>query len=118
MEPYVKTRRNMDRYGVRGRPRIILADDHTLVRCGFEKLLERDYDVIATVGDGRELVHAVVVLRPDVAIVDIGLPIMNGIEAAREIVKEKISTRIVFLSMHTSREYVLEAMQAGGHAYV
>ena len=102
----------------RGRPKIVIAEDHALVRFGIEKILERDYDVIGTVSDGRELVHAVVVLKPAIAIVDIGLPVMNGIEATREIVKEKLDTRVVFVSMHTEPDYVVGALRAGGRAYV
>ena len=102
----------------RGRAKVVIAEDHTMVRCGIEKIIERDYDVVAIVADGRELVNAVVVLKPAVAIVDIGLPGMNGIEAALEIAKETIATRIVFLSMHTEPDYVLAALQAGAHAFI
>ena len=108
----------MDRIVVRGRPKIILAEDHALVRCGIEKLLERDYELVGVVSDGRELVKQVIAIKPDIAIVDIGLPILNGIEAAREIRKEKLATRIIFLSMHTEPDYAVEALRAGGSGYV
>lgn len=100
--------------------RILLADDHAVVRAGLRHLLdsEPDMDIVADTGDGRTAVRLVRDLKPDVAILDIGMPDMNGIEATREIRRETTPTRVICLSMHRERELVDAALLAGVAGYV
>ena len=99
---------------------ILLADDHTIVRQGLRALLESEDDlsVVGEVGDGREAVTAVEELRPDVVVMDIALPGLNGIEAARQITSRPGAPRVIMLSMYTDIEYVLHSLQAGASGYV
>ena len=100
------------------RPRVLLADDHTLVSEGLRKLLEPDFELVGTVEDGRALVQAAARLRPDVILLDISMPVMNGIEAARQISQMKLGAKLVFVTMHADLTYVGEALRAGGSGYV
>jgi two-component system, NarL family, response regulator NreC len=99
---------------------ILLADDHTVVRKGLRLLLESHpgYRVVADAADGREAVAMAVEHRPNVTIVDVGMPILNGIEAARQILAKVPETAVVFLSMHSDESYVLRALKAGARAYL
>ena len=101
-------------------PRVLLVEDHTLVRSGIRLLLERSRDmvVVGEAEDGREAVALAKSLLPDIAIVDVGLPNLNGLQAARQIRKESPRTRILMLSMHGEIEYVREALRAGASGYV
>jgi two-component system, NarL family, response regulator NreC len=103
-----------------GRVRILLADDHTLVRQGLRKLLEErpDWEVIAEAGDGREAVRLAEQQKPDVAILDVAMPLLNGIEATRQITKRVPSTRVLVLSMHADEAYVTQILQAGATGYL
>jgi DNA-binding NarL/FixJ family response regulator len=103
-----------------GRVRILLADDHTLVRQGLRKLLEErpDWEVIAEAGDGREAVRLAEQHKPDVAILDVAMPLLNGIEATRQITKRVPSTRVLVLSMHADEAYVTQILQAGATGYL
>ena len=100
--------------------RIMLADDHTVVRQGLRKVLEEreDWDVIAEAGDGREAVRLAEELNPDVAIIDIAMPLLNGIEATRQIVKRCPLTRVLVLTMHSDEAYVHQILQAGATGYL
>lgn len=98
--------------------RILLADDHTLVLEGIKKLLEPHFEPAGAVEDGRALLEAVKELRPDVVLLDISMPLLNGIDAARQIRKSVPSAKIVFLSMHADPAYVSEAFRAGGSGYL
>ena len=100
------------------RPRILLADDHALFSAGLKSLLEDEFDIVATVTDGRALVQAAKELRPDVIIADISMPLLNGIDAARQLKKEGYHFKILFLSMHTEVPLVTEAFGAGGCGYL
>jgi DNA-binding NarL/FixJ family response regulator len=100
------------------RLRLILADDHSLVLAGFRALLEHEFDVVATAGDGRSLVAAARELHPDIVLLDISMPLLNGIDAARHIRRNSPDTRIIFLSMHSDLEYVREALAAGASGYL
>ncbi len=100
--------------------RILLADDHTIMRKGLRLLLERQagFQVIGEAADGRETVELTDTLRPDVVVLDIAMPNLNGIEAARQIALKQPSTAVVILSMHSDESYVLRALKAGARAYL
>jgi DNA-binding NarL/FixJ family response regulator len=100
--------------------RILLADDHTVVRKGLRLLLESqpDFQVIADAADGRETVALAERLTPDVVVMDVAMPGLNGIEAARQISAKLPHTAIVFLSMHSDEGYVLKALKSGARAYL
>src|SRR5579864_7738239 len=100
--------------------RILLGDDHTLVRHGIRKILEErpDWAVIAEAADGRDAVRLAASLEPDVAVVDIGMPLLNGIEATRQIVKCHPDVRVLILSMHADEPYIIQALKAGARGYL
>lgn len=99
--------------------RVLIADDHTFVRSGLRVLLEGNgFSVIAEAADGRQAVDAAVSLNPDVAIIDVGMPRLNGIEATRQICASGSTTQVVILSMHSDEGYVLRALKAGARAYI
>jgi DNA-binding NarL/FixJ family response regulator len=100
------------------RPTVLLADDHELVLEGLRRVLRTHFEVVGVVTDGLALVKAAAKLRPDIVVVDISMPFLNGIEAARQIRRAQRQSKIVFLSMHCEVVYVSEAFQAGGSAYV
>jgi DNA-binding NarL/FixJ family response regulator len=102
----------------RHRPKIIIADDHTLVAEGCKKLLEADYDVVATVGDGRALVRIAAALKPQVIILDIGMPLLNGLEAGQQIKQLLPSVRLVFLTMNQDEDLAAEAFRRGASGYL
>lgn len=99
-------------------PHIILADDHAIVREGLAHLLEPHFEVIATVGDGRALMDQAASLRPAAIVVDIGMPLLNGLEAVRQIHDSFPELRVVILSQHGDRSYVQAAFRLGASAYV
>jgi len=100
--------------------RILLADDHTVMRAGLRSLLERqpDLEVVAEAADGRHAVELAGSLGPDVVVMDIGMPNLNGIEAARQILDRSPGAAVVILSMHADESYVMRAMKAGARAYL
>ncbi len=100
------------------RPRILLADDHTLVLEGIHKILQDEFDVIGMVEDGRALVEAAQRLDPDVIVLDISMPMLNGLEAARQIKKLMPTSKLIFLTMHGDPTYATEAFQAGASGYL
>jgi DNA-binding NarL/FixJ family response regulator len=99
------------------RPRILLADDHALMLDGFTNLLKPKYAVVGTVEDGKALVEAALRLRPDLIILDITMPILNGIDAAREIRRHLPQVKLLFVTMHTSPTYLQAALEAGANGY-
>jgi DNA-binding NarL/FixJ family response regulator len=100
--------------------RILLADDHTVVRKGLRLLLENHagFKVVADAANGREAVALAEEFTPDVVVMDVAMPILNGIEAARQISAKLPRTAIVFLSMHSDEGYVLKALKTGARAYL
>jgi DNA-binding NarL/FixJ family response regulator len=99
---------------------VFLADDHAVVRDGLRVLLEaqRDISVVGDAANGREAVRQAARLRPDVVVMDIAMPELNGIEAAREIGEVCPSTQIIILSMHSTLEHIFRALQAGACGYL
>jgi len=99
---------------------IVLADDHTVVRQGIRKLLETrdDFQIIGEASDGEEAVKLVLDKQPDVALMDIWMPRLSGIDATRRIGKRGLETKVLVLSMHESRAYVEEVLRAGAAGYV
>lgn len=100
--------------------RIVLADDHTIMRHGLRLVLERqpDFTVVGEANNGREAIDIVVRENPDVAVMDIGMPLLNGIEAAKRIAEERVKTAVVILSMHSDESYILKALRAGARGYL
>jgi DNA-binding NarL/FixJ family response regulator len=103
-----------------GAVRILLGDDHTVVRQGLRKILEEQpgWQVIAQASDGREAVQQTLALLPDVAVLDIAMPLLNGIEATRQIVRRAPAVHVLILSMHAEEAYVTQAVQAGAKGYL
>jgi DNA-binding NarL/FixJ family response regulator len=99
-------------------PRVILADDHKILLEAFRKLLEPHYEVVATVSDGRALLTAASTLKPDVILLDIGMPLLNGLEAARQLKNKLPAVRLIFLTMQEDPELAVEAMRAGASGYL
>jgi two-component system, NarL family, response regulator NreC len=100
--------------------RILLGDDHTLLRHGLRKILEDkpDWEVVAEAGNGRDAVDAAMTLKPDVAILDVGMPLLNGIDATRQIVRKTPECKVLILSMHSDETYITRALQAGAKGYL
>ena len=100
--------------------RVLLADDHKLIRAGLVLVVQQQPDliVIGEADDGRQAVQLVESLKPDVVVMDIGMPNLNGIEAARQITASRPDTAVVILSMHADEGYVLRALKAGARAYL
>jgi DNA-binding NarL/FixJ family response regulator len=100
------------------KPRLLLADDHTMVLEGFRRLLEPDYELVGAVEDGEALVKAAQQAKPDLILLDISMPLLNGIDAARQIRKILPKVKLIFLTMHTDPTYVTEAFKAGASGYL
>ncbi len=100
--------------------RVVLVDDHALVRAGWRSLLasEDDIDVVAEAGNGAQGLSLAVDMAPDVVVLDVAMSVLNGIDACREIRRRCESTKVVMLSMHGERRFVLEAFAAGASGYV
>ena len=100
--------------------RIVIGDDHTLVRQGIRKILEEQpgWEVVAETGDGRQAVKETLAQQPDVAILDIGMPLLTGIEATRQIVRRLPAIGVLILSMHADEAYITQALQAGARGYL
>ena len=100
--------------------RILLCDDHAVIRRGLRLLLEQqdDFEVVGEASDGREAVNLAEALKPDIAVLDITMPNLNGIEAARQISAKQLGTAIIVLSMHADESFVLKALKAGARGYV
>ena len=100
--------------------RILLADDHVVMRSGLRLLLERqpDFEVVAEAADGREAVDMATAKTPDVVVMDIAMPWLNGVEATRQIVARIPGISVVILSMHSDESYVLRSLKAGAQAYL
>jgi DNA-binding NarL/FixJ family response regulator len=100
------------------KPRVLLADDHRVVAEGLRGLLEPHFEVVGVVSDGRELVASAKRLAPDVVVLDISMPSLNGIEAARQLRDANLRAKVVFLTMHREVAYATRAMEAGASGFV
>jgi DNA-binding NarL/FixJ family response regulator len=100
------------------RPRVLLADDHTLLLDAFEKLLEPECDVVGSVGDGRALLAAAEQLRPDIIVLDISMPLLNGLDAGRQIKKALPEVKLIYLTMNQDPALATEAFRAGATGYL
>jgi DNA-binding NarL/FixJ family response regulator len=109
---------NSEMGGEMARVKILLADDHTLLCHLLRELLEPEYEVVGSVGDGRELLKAAATLDPDVVLVDIGMPGLNGLDAGRRLKQVNPRVKLIYLTMNSNVEYAREALQAGASAFV
>jgi DNA-binding NarL/FixJ family response regulator len=100
--------------------RILLADDHTLMRQGLRRIVEEqeDWEVVAEASNGRDATRLALELKPDIAVVDIAMPQMNGIEAIRQITRRAPAVRVLVLSMYPDEAYIVQALQAGARGYL
>src|SRR5258708_23388572 len=99
--------------------RILLADDHALIRQGLKALLEKQgFQVVAEASDGQEALRSAEKTHPDVAIIDISMPLLNGVDTARELEKSSPQTKVILLTQHDEDQYVCEALRAVVNAYV
>ena len=100
--------------------RVLLADDHTLVRAGFRRLLEGipGIQVVGEASDGREALEMIEAKRPDMVLMDIGMPGLNGLEVTARVTHDLPGIRVIILSMHSDKEYVLKALRAGASGYL
>jgi DNA-binding NarL/FixJ family response regulator len=99
-------------------PRLVLADDHTIIVEAFRKLLESHADVVGTVSDGRALLESVPQLKPDLVVVDIGMPLMNGLEAVLRLKEIMPAVKVIFLTMNEDPDLAIEAMRCGASGYL
>lgn len=100
------------------RPRVLLADDHMLVIDGLRRILEPECEVVGAVEDGRSLLKAAERLKPDIVLLDISMPLLNGVEAARTLRKTVPAAKLIFVTMHADATYVTGAFRAGASGYV
>ncbi len=100
------------------KPRILVADDHALVIEGFRRTLEERYELVGMAGDGYELLAAAKTVQPDIVILDISMPLLNGIDTARQLTKICPTAKIIIVTMHADADYVRSAFEAGASAYV
>jgi DNA-binding NarL/FixJ family response regulator len=99
-------------------PRVLLADDHALILGAIERLLADECRVVGRANDGRALIALAESLKPDVIVLDVGMPLMNGLEAARHLTQKLPDVKLVFMTMHEDHDLVVEAFRAGASAYL
>jgi len=100
------------------KPRVLLADDHALLVGAFEKLLSGEFDIVGQVNDGRALVAAAAKLQPDVIVLDISMPLMNGLEAGRQIKQQNRNIKLIYVTMNEDPDIAAEAFRAGASGYI
>ncbi len=100
------------------KPRVLMADDHSILLAGLRRLVEDSCEVVGMVEDGRALIEAANRIKPDLILLDISMPLLNGLDAAREIKKSLPDCKLLFLTMHASPTYATEALKAGGNGYL
>ena len=102
----------------RERPTVLIADDHTLVAQGLSSLIEKEFNVLGIVENGRELLKAASLRAPDVALIDVSMPEMTGLEAARKLLEIAPKCKVIFVSVHATPEFVREAFGIGARGYL
>jgi DNA-binding NarL/FixJ family response regulator len=100
------------------RPRVLLADDHALLLGAFEKLLSEECDVVGQVSDGRALVEAAERVKPDLVVLDVSMPLLNGLDAGRQIKQKQRSIKLIFVTMNEDPDIAAEAFRVGASAYL
>mgnify|MGYP000010461248 FL=1 len=100
------------------KPRVLLADDHSLVLEGFRRILADQCELVGMVEDGRALLEAAARLEPDIVILDVSMPLLNGIDAATQLKKTHPSMKVIFVTMHSDADYVRSAFEAGASGYL
>jgi DNA-binding NarL/FixJ family response regulator len=100
------------------RPRVLLADDHRLLREAFAQLLESGCEVVGAVADGRAVLDLAPVLRPDIVVLDIAMPLLNGLDAARQLMREMPAVKVIFLTVSEDPDLAAEAFRAGASGYL
>jgi DNA-binding NarL/FixJ family response regulator len=100
------------------KPRLLLADDHTLVLEGLKRILDEEFELVGAAENGREALRMAVDLKPDVILLDISMPLLNGIDVARQLTKTSLAVKIIFITMHSDSDYVSEAFRAGASGYL
>lgn len=100
------------------KPRVLLADDHSLVLEGFRRILDDQCDLVGMVEDGRALLEAAQLVQPDIVILDVSMPLLNGIDAATQLKKSHPSIKVIFVTMHADADYVRSAFEAGASGYL
>jgi len=100
------------------RARVLLADDHVLIQEGLRRMLEPQNEVVGAVSDGKSLVDSALRLKPDLIVLDITMPLLSGIDAARQIHKRLPRTKLLFLTVHANPAYLREALSAGATGYI
>jgi len=98
--------------------RLLIADDHTLVLEGLKRILDADFDLVGTAENGRDLLRKAEELKPDVVLVDISMPMLNGIDATKQLLKTSPQAKVIFVTMHADSDYVSEACRAGASGYL
>ncbi len=100
------------------KPRLLLADDHTLVLEGLKKILEVDFEPVGSADNGRDLLRLAEELKPDVILLDISMPLLNGIDACKQLIKISPQAKVIFVTMHADADYVAEAFRSGASGYL
>ena len=100
------------------RPRIVIAEDHVIVADAFRKLLATEFDVVATVHDGRKLIEITKAVQPDVVLVDVGLPVLNGLDAAQRIKRTLPNIKIIYITANHDPDLMAEAFAKGASGYI
>src|SRR5579875_1542095 len=118
-EPLIKdSRKIVPSTGNAIRRRILLADDHTLMLDGIRLMLEPEFELVGSVEDGQALLAAAKKFEPDIILLDISMPLLNGIDAAIQLRKDVSSAKLIFVTMHADADYVTEAFRAGASGYL
>ncbi len=100
------------------KPTVVIAEDHQLVLEGLKRIIENECGIVGTAANGRELVELADALKPDIVLLDVTMPLLNGIEAARQIKAKNPGTKVIFVTMQLSREYIREAFDAGASGFI
>jgi DNA-binding NarL/FixJ family response regulator len=100
------------------KPTVVLADDHTMIAQAFQKMLEPQYEIVATVSDGRTLIDTAMIMRPDVIVLDVGMPLLNGLAAGQQLKQRLRTVKLVYVTMNEDPDLAAEALRTGGSAYL